>query len=94
LAITKSDNVILLAAAADDLPGMLRVQSIRVVTDGNMAAGDQVILTESSSAAVMWETVAAGANYTESDSNGGKGFSFRNGLKVGTLENAKVYLYL
>jgi hypothetical protein len=76
----------------------VKVQSIRWVGGASSAEGNTLILTESAArgdtAAVLWESVAAGANYVEESSNGGSGFHFRNGIRVGTIDVGTLYLYI
>lgn len=96
MAIIKSDNVISMTAAADEIVTPLRVRSLRWVSKAAIA-GDDIQLVEGSNfdiAAVIWESVAAGENYIESDSNGGRGFNFRNGVRIATIDSGTLYLYI
>lgn len=96
MAVTKNDTVIIMTAATDQLAFPVQVKSIRWVAKAAVA-GDDIQLVESSIGTitdVLWTSVAAGANYVESDSNGGHGFDFRNGVRVGTIDVGTLYLYL
>lgn len=92
-----NDNVVILDGATQEIAGPIKVQSIRWVGGASSVADDDLILSESSTgdtSAIVWATTAAGANYVEESSNGGKGFDFRNGVRVNTIDRGKVYLYL
>jgi hypothetical protein len=93
----KHHNVIVLSAQDDEITGPLMVASIRLVDAGAaVGAGDVCVLTESSSGDIthiVWRSVAAGAFYVESDSNGSRGWYFPEGVRVETLENMQVFLY-
>ncbi len=95
--MAQNDNVIIMDGAGQEITGSQKVKSIRWVAGASSAAGNRCILTESSSGTpskLMWESIAANANHVESDSNGGSGFAFHNGLRVDTLDAGRVYLYL
>jgi len=83
LATTRNEGIIIMTAAADEIVTPLKVKSIRWVSKAAVA-GDDIQLVEGSNhdiTAVIWESVAAGANYVESDAAGGQGFDFRNGAR-------------
>ena len=96
MSVTKNETVIIMTTAADEIASPLRVKSLRWVSK-SASGGDDIQLVESSLGTitdVIWESVAAGSNYVESDSNGGHGYDFRNGLRIATIDSGTLYLYL
>ncbi len=97
MALVKNDNVIIMDGTTQELAFPVHIKCIRWVAGASSVAGDDLILVESSMGTitdVIYASVAAGANFVESDSCGGRGFDFRNGIRVDTLDRGKVYLYL
>lgn len=97
MAVTKSENVVLMTEADDQLAFPVRVKSLRWVAGADAEAGDQLVLVESSIGTVsevIYESVAAGANYIEESSAGGSGFDFRNGIRVSVIDVGTLYIYL
>lgn len=97
MAVTKNEGIIIMTAASDQLAFPCHVKCIRWVAGASSVAGDALTLVESSLGTitdVIWATTAAGANFVEESSAGGRGFDFRNGVRISAISRGTLYLYL
>ena len=96
MAVTRNDTVIILTAGGDEIAAAIKPRALRWVSKA-AGPGDDIQLVESTlgnTSEVIWESVAAGAYYVESDNAGGRGFDFRNGLRIGVIDSGSLYVYL
>jgi hypothetical protein len=81
-------STLLKAALSFGLPDQLRIKGIRWVKPGG--ANETVVIQDVNSV-VLWESIASGANYVESDLTERRWYT---DFKITTLGAGRVYLYL
>ena len=93
MAVTTNERVVIMTAADDSIDYPFVCHMIRWVGAG--AAGDDLILTESStlgsSSNTIWASKASGANNVEESF---RNFKLDRGLRIGTIDAGTLYVYV